>query len=278
MFDLYHRFLDDFTHILLNPLRIGRSTLEDLPFVPIAPGNLAASAHLMPVVVQLDSMPRQRKLRLIDDALAWREDFNGVYFSACLVCPDTTGEHLAVQLARNLVVSSSPATRFLLRFDDQNVFTQLLRILDAAQLDMLMASVAEWHWEDPLGMVRTRLRGDSPMARIFLQPEQFAPLHRVGPVNACLKSLKREGNLPVDDAMAIGQRLDDALVVASDRGLRDDDRLLYATQYVSMGVPPESDPILKELLARVSSGEFSYVRACAEIENRPQVLEPSRAD
>ncbi|RLK31666.1 DUF4123 domain-containing protein [Cupriavidus plantarum] len=280
MFDLYHRFLDDFTHILLNPLRLGRDTLDDLPLVPVIPERLADSADLMPVVVRLDAIPRARKIRLIEDARAWREEFRSPYFNACLVCPETTAEHLAVQLARNLVVAAPSAKRFLLRFDDPNVLTQLLRIFDDARLDALMGTVTAWHWEDPLGKVRTRLRGATPPVRLAIAPPQWPALHRVGLVNQCLKQLLRDDALPEGDAVTIGRALDDALLVAASRHrLKDaDDRRLYAMQHVSRGVPPESDPQLHDALARAASGEISYVGACAALHEDPVTLATSDAD
>lgn len=276
MFDLHHRFLDDFTHVVLNPLQLGRGALAALPAVPLAPEGLTARADLMPALLPLGELPHTDRLALIDHAIRWQADFGGSYFGACLVSRADTAQ-LARHLARVMIVAASPSRRFLLRHADPRVFTQLCGIFDDVQLDVLMGPVSQWHWQDPTGAVRRRDRGQSPQTALVVRAAQLPALQRVGLVNTCLATMLREGCV-IADAIAVGRELDAALDIASRTfGLSDgEDRCLYAVQLAMTGLPPEADARWKIALDRVAAGELSYVGACAALHDAENNDEPAR--
>ncbi|KAA6125194.1 DUF4123 domain-containing protein [Cupriavidus cauae] len=268
MFDLHHRFLNGFTHVLLNPLQLGRDTVDALPAVPLAVRGI--QPHLLPAVLPLVALGHTQKLDLVDQAIRWQHDYFKPYFSACLVS-DATTPHVVSHLSSIAVVAGlASKQRFLLRFWDPRIFSQLLRILDDVQLDALMGPVDQWHWADLAGMCRCRMRGPHQHAPFRLRSEQFALLQRVGAVNACIAMLLRAGR-HVDDPVILGGRVDAALVHAAEKtGLRDaEDCRLYAVQTVVTGMPAEAHPQFKHAVARAAKGECSYVGACAELTDQP---------
>lgn len=269
MFELHHRFLDDFTHVLLNPLQLGQDTVAAWPVVHLSPRELRVQAHLMPALLPLADLPRPRRMELLDEAIRWQQDYGRDYFSGCLVCKAET-QRLAYHFGRMMIASGPGAQRFLLRYSDPRVFTQLLGILDDSQLDALMGPVEQWRWVDIFGVVRRRDGRDDRKDRLWLRADQFPSLQRVGHVNACLSALARS-NMNCGDAVILGRQLDAALCDAVLRfGLRDDeDRRLYAIQSVASGMPADKDPRLKAALARATAGEISYVGACAEFTDSP---------
>lgn len=275
MFELHHRFLDDFTHVVLSPLQLGRQAVAALPATPLVPRGVDVQPHLMPALLALADLDRQGRIALIDAALRWQQDYLRPYFSACLVSEHAT-ERLAHHLGTAQLLSVPDSGRFLLRFTDPRVMTQLLGILDDAQLDALMGPVAQWHWVDPLGERRQRLSSRDPHLPLRVRPGQVGPLRRVGLVNGCLQTLVRSG-WPCADAVPLGRQLDDALVQATHRhGLRDEaDRRLYAVQYVAMQGHPDAHPALKAALLKAAAGELSYVGACAELTDDPLGVPPA---
>lgn len=275
MFDLHHRFLDDFTHVVLNPLQLGRQAVAAYPVTPLVPRGVDVQPHLMPALLALAELDRQARIGLIDAALRWQQDYRRPYFSACLVSEHST-ERLAHHLGTTQLLSVRDGGRFLLRFTDPRVMTQLLGILDEAQLDALMGPVAQWHWVDPTGQRRQRLSSQDPHLPLRVRASQVGPLRRVGLVNGCLQTLVRSG-WPCADAVSLGRQLDDALVEATQaHGLRDEaDRRLYAVQCVAMQGRPEAHPALKAALLKAEAGELSYVGACAELTHDPLGVPPA---
>lgn len=275
MFDLHHRFLDDFTHVVLSPLQLGRQAVAAYPVTPLVPRGVDVQPHLMPALLALAELDRQQKIGLIEAASRWQQDYLRPYFSACLVSEHAT-ERLAHHLGTAQLLSAPASGRFLLRFTDPRVMTQLLGILDEAQLDALMGPVAQWHWVDSIGQQRQRISSGDPHLPLRVRTGQIGPLRRVGLVNGCLQTLVR-GGWPCADAVALGRQLDEALVEATQRhNLRDDaDRRLYAVQCVAMQGRPDAHPALKAALQKAVAGELSYVGACAELTDDPLGVPPA---
>ncbi|NSX04774.1 DUF4123 domain-containing protein [Cupriavidus gilardii] len=268
MFDLHHRFLNDFTHVLLNPLQLGQDVVAALPVIRLSVKGI--QAHLMPAVLPIEELSHSQKLELIHQAILWQQDYCKPYFSACLVSSATTRQ-VADHLSRVAVVAS-PASKqqFLLRFWDPRVFSQFIRVLDEVQLDALMGPVEQWHWVDLVGTYRCRSREQHHHAPFRIRSQQLAPLQRVGMVNACLALLLRAG-WPVNDAVTLGRRVDAALVDGVEKVglLNAEDCCLYAAQTVAIGMPAEVNAQLKRAVARATGGECSYVGACAELADGP---------
>lgn len=274
MFDLHHRFLDDFTHVILNPLQVGQEVVAALHAVQLSPPGLDQPARLMPALVSLRDLDRSKTIELIDDAIQWQQDYGRPYFSACLVGKAST-QRIFHHLSHRLLLGSPGRQRFLLRFTDPRVFSQITGILDAAQVDALMGPIEQWHWVDITNTVRQRIRQREPHAVFHVRPEQLPPLQRVGLVNTCLLSIRRAGQ-EIKDPVTLGRHLDAALIDAKQRfGLDDDeDRCLYAIQSAVMGMPADSHPLLTEALRRVGTREISYVGACAALTDDPLGVPP----
>lgn len=258
---LDHRnfLLQDFA--LINPMQVALDQRQDLETACLLPEGLERHKRMMPLVLELRSLPESKRLELLERAARWGRSYDTPLFCALLRC-DRDLPQLRSHLQRQMLLRRPPTGRAWLRFHDPRVFRHLSWLFDEEQMAHLMGAVSAWTWYDPLG--RTWHEYERPARRGFdpLLPTrtQWEALDQIEALNRCLRDLADETSRAPDDATA--EQLMAALLEARQQGLEDmADRCLYAGQRLHGGVDFHLSVRVRESLQRARRGEMSYVAA-----------------
>lgn len=145
--------LNDFDHQILAVHEyavIDPSVVEYLPdgivCVPIVPPEMPSSAHLMPLLVHLGSLPSAAKVALLGLLhAAWRD--NTPPLVQMLIRTDASQQDLCRHWNRLQLIAPTPPGKVWLRVHDPRVLHQLRRILTASQRTRLFGPVERYtYW------------------------------------------------------------------------------------------------------------------------------------
>lgn len=263
---LDHRLFLAQDYALINPMQVSLGQRSDLETVRLLPKGLERHTRMMPLLLELKSLPQSRRLDLLERAEWWSGNYDMPLFSA-LMAGAVDMRKLQMHLVRNMLLRRSGAAGAWLRFHDPRVFRHLRWMLDDEQMARLMGPVAVWTWYDPLsGQWQAHERAvDASSRRLILTQEQWLALDQLEALNRCLRDLAEELPAPADDGIA--RQLVEGLKDAQKQGLRETaDRGLYARQRLRHGPNFHLRNDMRERLRRARKGETSYVAACTDVE------------
>ncbi|MGY0560030.1 DUF4123 domain-containing protein [Luteimonas sp. A277] len=264
--ELDHRLFVAQDYALINPMQVSLDQRSDLETVSLLPKCLERHARLMPLLVELKSLPQSRRLDLLEHAEWWSGNYDMPLFSA-LLAGAVDMQKLQMHLVRNMLLRRSGAAGAWLRFHDPRVFRHLRWMLDDEQMARLMGPVAAWTWYDPLsGQWQAHERTVAASSqRLTLTQEQWLALDQLEALNRCLRDLAEELPAPAGDDVA--RQLVEGLKNAQRQGLHEAaDRGLYARQCLRHGADFHLCDDMRERLHRARKGEISYVAACMDME------------
>lgn len=263
-----HRLFLAQDYALINPMQVALDQRSDLETVVLLPKNLERHIRMMPLLLELKSLPESERLALLDRADRWSRDHDMPLFCAMLA-GDTDMPGLERHLLRNMLLSRTGAVRAWLRFHDPRVFRHLRWLLDDEQMCRLMGPVAAWTWFDPLGgnwHVHQR-PGASDTRRLQLTREQWDSLEQFEALNRCLRDLAEKVPDPPDDGVV--RQLMEGLKEAQRQGLQDVvDKSMYARQRLLYGPAFHAAGDLQVRSGRMKQGGTSCSAASADVESR----------
>lgn len=266
MTPLDHRLLFAQDFALLNPLQIENSLWSDLPVTPLLSEETRSQPQLVPQLLELRSLGDAERVELLERSDRHQRGSRHPYFSA-LLSTDATFDEVRAQLARHLMITAPDQTRALLRYYDPRVFKHLRWLLSEDQLNLLLGRIDTWHWQGGRGGWSNHRRcGTSLLSRLYLQPEQWSTLQRLGLLNKSLQQIRRHLPDTTDDA-SLARRTDGFLDAAHQHyGLTDAaDRCLFAVQAIVYHPAIHTHPQLLQRLARTREATSSYVGACRDL-------------
>lgn len=261
---LDHRAFLEQDFALVNPLQVDASQYMDLDTVRLVPEGMERHAHMMPLLVELNTLAETKRLDLLMRASNWARNNDMPLFSALL--RGGSKGRVVYNLKRCMLISYPGVGRRWLRYHDPRVFRHLRWLLGLEQMAFLMGQIDRWTWYDPVQMRwdthnRPDIVGRTP--RFSLSTQQWVSLQLFDALNVCLRELAAEG-LATDDSAA--KAILEGLLQASRQGLTDDDDVrLFARQYEMHGPQWHQQERVLHCIERARTNQDTYFSACAEI-------------
>lgn len=220
MFELDHRRFWAYDFALINPLQVEERHWRALNPVALAPRALQSEQHLLPRLVTLRELPKDKVDALFLQAHDYSASNDFPFFSALFVCSGNTAALLG-HLERVMMVTDRQQNRYWLRYHDSRVFMHLRWMLSLANLSELFGPIATWDWFDIL--TQSWCSEARPVVSLShavnssLRPSasEWRALQRIEALNACLQApVLRVGGLTSHEQMQLFKDLD-ALVERS---------------------------------------------------------------
>lgn len=268
MHELGHRFLLQHQFGILNPLQVDKALWSDLPITPLVPDDLSERASLMPVLVELDTLPLEARVALMDRAVTHENNSPHPYFSALLQTEDDA--ELVKQRLTERLILRGPDKKVWLRYFDPRVFRHLTWLLRPEQLWFLFRGIQQWSWRDEQGHWSTYdvIKTEAYLNVLRLTPEQWQGLETLPLLNHCLGVLAVTGH-SIDDEAPIMQQLCAWLNEAKTHyGLEDEtDRSVFAIQKMQFGKYLHTHPHMQDRLKEASRNSGSYQELCRTLDD-----------
>lgn len=220
---------------------------DEWPTLPLLPQAFAGNEGLMPVLLEISTLPREEKARLfnmLDEAHQAGEPAP----LSVLLAATSDPEQLAQQLCRSQLCSTHNETAWL-RLFDARVWIQLPRILPPEKIASLMGPATHWR----CCLYGRWLENSSPVVshqdnRRYHSPETWQALLRIAPLN---RVLARKNWLSLQAAQQHSPLLDALLQQAQQRYqlTRMDDLVRYAELGADCGRSFDLHPIIQQALA-----------------------------
>lgn len=251
----------------MNPIQVDSSVWGSLDWISVAPPKLLQQQHLLPRIIRLAGLSDERRLQLLEAHCQLLAKEGRILWS-CVLQTDASLESVAMQMARNMVLTTPHGQKFLLRFFDPRVFRHLIWIFTPRQMASFVGQIAAWYWVDveTKDWRRTIPSHDEPAER--LSAEQWGSLHRIGLLNLTLADIRRMGSV-VEHDEKLYRDIDAGLRRAIEvEGLVDaEDQRLYAVHCLQHGIQWGERPEVRSVLKRVRSGAGSYFALSTEIKS-----------
>ncbi len=208
--DFDHQILTKHAFALVDP-----SALEFLPegvvAVPVVPPKMAASAHLMPGLVDVGSLSEAVKSELLTMLYLAQKNREAPVI-AMFIAADITADEFARHWNRLQIATPSSETQFWLRLHDPRVLHQLLRILSASQWNKLLGPLSGFtYWAGDAWVNAGRQSNEDLLSRMPW------PWHRVSMIGIVNRSLAEAG---ITDSALLhekGAAVEDLTAIASAR-------------------------------------------------------------
>lgn len=214
MFDLDHRRFWAYDFGLINPLQVEERYWKALNPVALAPRALQSEQHLLPKLVALRELPRDKADALFLQAQDYSASHDLPFFSALYVCNSSTAA-LQGHLERVMLVSDRQQNGYWLRYHDSRVFMHLRWMLSLANLTQLFGPIVNWDWFDVLTQSwRSEASPDGSLPHSVntgLRPSagEWSAMQRIEALNACLEApALRVGMLTSHEHMQLFKDLD----------------------------------------------------------------------
>lgn len=236
---------------------------DDWPLLPLVPDGFEKEMHLLPALLPLRDMSSRQQTQLLD-ALERTHAQGEPLPVTTFLRTDADIDQMRMHWTRRLIIRLPEGGRALLRSYDPQVFMQLRRILQSAQLKTLFGPVSSWtvYWNRQWQTIEAPPCDEADWIR--LSAHQSAQLARVGIVNQVLSGLCEEQRINCD---AASRQVDALAARAAARGiLREHEQIAFALH--GMTVHPDFDrhPLVAELLSNIDPNEQTYCDATALLE------------
>ena len=259
-----HRLLQVHTYAIVD-----RQAAPDLPpglpLIALTGQGLEPQAHLLPWLLPLrEASPAQ--LDALFDSMVGQPVGQAPPIRYLMQAPGDP-ETVARRVSRRMVLAQRHEGRFLLRYADPRVWSQILWMLAPEQLAYWVDYArrvtfwlqGQWHSVEPT-QTAVPLRPNNPPA---LSYPTFSRIARVGAINDVLAEQPAPSTPPAHQALS--RRIDDLLdrALNAHRLADEKDRAAFALHGIQVGASFDSHPLVRRLLESLAGNETTYRDASA---------------
>jgi len=234
---------------------------NDLPILSLVPPKLENDAHLLPLLVSLSELSKERRLEIqAQQELAVANGQTPLLTTLLASAADPT--KLRKHLTERLIVRLADHSKALLRYYDPRVFTQLQWMLPMQRLSALFGPIA--HWTLYLDGAWQSTPASADVHGVWgVDKPTCARLERIAMINQTLAQLPQETR--AGKRTQLGEQIDRLLVYAQEqyRFERDEDRVAFAVHGVTVNPRFDQHATIRTLIERLAEQQQSYSDASA---------------